>query len=202
MLTESSRAPNPVHEGYDRIMLERYLVEYCASTLAGLKTASLFSYTGDEKELVLDYLSDWNQILNPRGVYLELLHSNSARELIYVYRASALTADLNRPEAIHFLNEYGYPMGSLSDCLNYLRQRIALTQSFPHEIGLFLGYPIEDVAEFIKNQGRNCKYCGIWKVYHNEIEAKRLFAKIDKCRAIYTKLFCGGRSVLQLTVAA
>ena len=100
------------------------------------------------------------------------------------------------------MNEYGYPMGSLSDCLNYLRQRIALTQSFPHEIGLFLGYPIEDVAEFIKNQGRNCKYCGIWKVYHNEIEAKRLFAKIDKCRAIYTKLFCGGRSVLQLTVAA
>ena len=119
MLTESSRAPNPVHEGYDRIMLERYLVEYCASTLAGLKTASLFSYTGEEKELVLDYLSYWNQILNPRGVYLELLHSNSARELIYVYRASALTADLNRPEAIHFLNEYGYPMGSLSDCLNY-----------------------------------------------------------------------------------
>lgn len=183
-------------------MLERYLIEYCASTLAGLKTASLFSYTGEEKELILDHLFYWNQILNPRGVYLELLHSSSGRALIYVYRASALMADLNRAEAICFLNRYGYPTGSLSDCLNHLRQRIALTQSFPHEIGLFLGYPIEDVAEFIKNQGRNCKCCGIWKVYHNEPEAKRLFAKIDKCREIYTKLFCGGRSVLQLTVAA
>ncbi|WP_283609582.1 DUF3793 family protein [Faecalispora anaeroviscerum] len=183
-------------------MLERYLVEYCASTLAGLKTASLFSYSGEEKDTVLDCISYWNQILNPRGIYLELLYDSSARALIYVYRASALTADLSHPEAIRFLNQYGYPKGSLPDCLNHLRRRIALTQSFPHEIGLFLGYPIEDVAEFIKNQGRNCKCCGIWKVYHNEIEAKRFFAKIDKCRAIYTKLFCGGRSVLQLTVAA
>lgn len=183
-------------------MLERYLVEYCASTLAGLKTASLFSFTGEEKDIVRNEINCLNQILNPRGVYLELLHSNKTRDLIYVYRASALVADLSRLEASHFLNQYGYPVGSLLNCLDYLRQRIALTQSFPHEIGLFLGYPVEDVAEFIKNRGRNCKCCGIWKVYHNELEAKRFFAKIDKCREVYTKLFCGGRSVLQLTIAA
>lgn len=183
-------------------MLERYLIEYCASTLAGLKTASLFSYTGTDTQQILCEIQIWNRTLNPRGVYVELLHSSASRTLIYVYRASALQADLSRGAATCFLTEYGYSLGSLEDCLEYLKQRITSTNSFPHEIGLFLGYPLEDVAEFIRQQGRNCKCCGIWKVYHNEPEAKKLFAKIDKCRAIYTKLFCGGRSVLQLTVAA
>ncbi|WP_101697375.1 DUF3793 family protein [Clostridium minihomine] len=183
-------------------MFERYLIEYCSSTLAGLKTASLFSYTGNDREMVSEYIEVWNQHLNSRGVYLELLHCSSSRALIYVYRASALEMDLSRPEAVCFLTQYGYLPGHLQDCIEHLKTRISLTNSFPHEIGLFLGYPLEDVAEFIRNQGRNCKCCGIWKVYHNEPEAKKIFAKIDKCREIYTKLFCGGRSVLQLTIAA
>lgn len=183
-------------------MLERYLIDYCASTLAGLKTASLFSYTGVDKDTVMEELFVWNKNLNSRGIYLELLQISPSRALIYVYRASALHADLSRPQAAGFLTRYGYPPDGLQHNLQHLKRRIALTHSFPHEIGLFLGYPIEDVAEFIRNQGRNCKCCGIWKVYHNEPEAKPFFEKINKCREIYTKLFCGGRSVLQLTVAA
>ena len=38
-------------------------------------------------------------------------------------------------------------------------------QGFPHEIGVILGYPVEDVIEFEKHQGKNCKYCGCWKRY-------------------------------------
>ena len=36
--------------------------------------------------------------------------------------------------------------------------------SFPHELGLLLGYPVEDVLGFIRNEGRNYLYCGYWKV--------------------------------------
>lgn len=183
-------------------MFERFLVEYCSSTLASLKTASLFSYTGPDREQVPEYIESWNEHLNPRGVYLVLLHSNSTRMLIYVYRASALQNDLNGSLASHLLAKYGYAETTVSYSIEHLKTRIDQTPSFPHEIGLFLGYPPEDVAQFIRHQGQNCKYCGIWKVYYNEPEAKRTFAKIHKCREIYKKLFCGGRSVLQLTVAA
>lgn len=183
-------------------MFERYLVEYCSSTLACLKTASLFSYTGLDRNKVPDYIENWNKHLNPRGVYLVLLHQNSTRTLIYVYRATALQTDLCSPLVSRLLAQYGYPDTNALHCIAYLKKRIEHTQSFPHEIGLFLGYPPEDVAQFIKHQGQNCKYCGVWKVYYNELEAKRIFAKYHKCREIYKKLFCGGRSVLQLTVAA
>ena len=70
------------------------------------------------------------------------------------------------------------------------------------EIGLFLGYPVEDVLGFIENAGQNCKCCGCWKVYCNECEAVRTFARYKKCRDIYKRLWQEGRSVLQLTVAA
>lgn len=73
---------------------------------------------------------------------------------------------------------------------------------FPHEIGLFLGYPLGDVEGFIRNRGQNCKCAGCWKVYCNELEAQKRFARIQKCRKVYARLWAQGRSVWQLTVAA
>ena len=32
--------------------------------------------------------------------------------------------------------------------------------AFPHEIGLLLGYPVEDVLGFIRHQGKNYLYTG------------------------------------------
>lgn len=75
-------------------------------------------------------------------------------------------------------------------------------KAFPHEIGVFLGYPIEDVIGFINNKGCNFKCCGYWKVYGDKEKAIKEFARYDKCRMIYTKLWNQGRSILKLTVAA
>ena len=83
-----------------------------------------------------------------------------------------------------------------------LRIRLAQREDFPHEIGLFLGYPLGDVIGFIKNAGQNCKCVGCWKVYCNECEAIKAFARFKKCTSVYVRLWNQGRSVRQLTVAA
>ena len=72
---------------------------------------------------------------------------------------------------------------------------------FPHEIGLFLGYPPEDVKGFIENHAKNYKFTGYWKVYGDEAEAKKLFDRYRKCTQLYTRLWHGGRTVERLTVA-
>ncbi len=79
---------------------------------------------------------------------------------------------------------------------------VAENDAFPHEIGVFLGYPLGDVMGFIRSGGRNCRHAGCWKVYCNEAETLRLFEKFKKCRDVYLRLWNQGRSVLQLTVAA
>lgn len=88
------------------------------------------------------------------------------------------------------------------DCLARLKNRFEETDCFPHEIGLFLGYPLPDVIGFIEQGGKNCKCCGVWKVYSNEKETKALFDRFRKCTEVYRKVFARGRTLAQLTVAA
>ena len=86
--------------------------------------------------------------------------------------------------------------------LSRLKSRIGENNEFPHEIGIFLDYPLGDVIGFIVNQGRNFKCAGCWKVYCDECACRKTFAKYKKCRDVYVRLWQQGRSVLQLTVAA
>ena len=53
---------------------------------------------------------------------------------------------------------------------------------FPHEIGLLLGYPPEDVIGFIENRGQNPLYIGYWKVYSNLEECRKVYAGYDQAR--------------------
>lgn len=80
---------------------------------------------------------------------------------------------------------------------SYFRVSCQVQEEFPHEIGIFLGYPLGDVIGFIKNAGHNCKCTGCWKVYCNECEAVRTFAKYKKCKDVYMRLWQQGRSVLE-----
>ena len=69
-------------------------------------------------------------------------------------------------------------------------------------MGLFLGYPLEDVKGFIANGGRNCTCCGCWKCYGDPEEARRRFARYRRCTALYRRRFAQGATLSQLTVAA
>ena len=70
---------------------------------------------------------------------------------------------------------------------------------FPHEIGLFLSYPPEDVKGFLEH--RPCKCVGCWKVYENEEAAKKTFAKYKACTRVYCRQLASGIDIERLTVA-
>ena len=180
---------------------EKALVKQCAPTLASIKTGNLFSISYRcISELEADvYL--WNQFFKRKGIKLCILKRAQRTALIYVYRESALKRDLCNTKICKYLEDYGYGMSSLEEVLNNLQNRLQISDDFPHEIGLFLSYPLEDVTGFICNKGENCSHCGYWKVYGDKAECVKKFQMYDKCRAIYLKLWENGRSILQLTVA-
>lgn len=180
--------------------IEAGLIEYCAPTLAGMKSAGLFNYFYKEKSEALRELCLVNEKLNRCGVYVETLSWKSDSVLIYAYRPRLLQTELSVPEVGELLEEYGYADCNICNCICRLKQRLAESVCFPHEIGVFLGYNLEDVKGFIDNDGKNCKACGLWKVYCNEGEKEKLFEKFNRCTRIYTQLFCEGRQLSQLTV--
>lgn len=182
--------------------LDRYLIDHCSPTLANLKTANLFSCRYSSREQLTQQVLCWHRALEPKGVCLRLLRARQGCALIYVYRPLRLAADLRKAGVADFLAGCGYRDLGTEAALDRLSERLCSQDSFPHEIGLFLSYPLGDVQGFIDNGGSHYKCSGCWKVYYDECEAVKLFDRYQKCRGVYWRLFRGGRSVLQLTVAA
>lgn len=181
-------------------MIEQYLVEHCAPTLASMKTANLFSCrcgAGQELEENVKY---WDEILKRKGISVRLLRKSGGRALVYVYRRALLERDLRRPGVFRLLQRYGYTSRETGYALDRLSSRLDGGSGFPHEIGLFLGYPLADVTGFIENRAGGCKYTGCWKVYGNVRGAMRAFARFDRCRRAYLQLWRGGRSIIFLAV--
>ena len=118
-----------------------------------------------------------------------------------MYRHQQLEMDLSRLESQQLLLKVGYSSVVLRPCLELLKERLCYQETFPHEIGLFLGYPVEDVVGFIRHQGKNSKHTGYWKVYGDVVESIKLFTKFKKCKHIYKQRFGSGVSIQQLIVA-
>lgn len=183
-------------------MLEKLFVEQAAPTLAGIKPGSLFSCSfSDFRQGVR--LRDWNETMKTRGIEARVIgHSGNGRLLVYVYRPTRLERILSEERVSAFLREVGYAdCSTVGNCINSLIRRMAQQNGFPHEIGLFLGYPLEDVQGFICHKGQNCTLCGIWKVYGDPDSARKRFAQFAHCTDVYKRLFAGGASLMRLTVA-
>ena len=136
------------------MQLEFYLIENCAPTLASLKTASLFRCPCREEEDVFDALYRWNREFSRKGLRAVLLKRFTGSALIYVYRRSQLERDLKENGAKQLLETYGYQSTDPGYALNRLAGRLTSEGEFPHEIGLFLGYPLEDVQGLSGITGR------------------------------------------------
>ena len=130
-------------------MPEEVLVNHCSPTLAGLKTANMFVCDfASDRELRED-MRFWNLRLSERGVRMLSLRYRHSRALIYVYRPSMLETDLKNAQADRLLKEKGYCTDTSDQAIAGLISRLTANGEFPHEIGLFLGYPPEDVQGFI-----------------------------------------------------
>ncbi len=181
-------------------MTEDHIVRNCAPTLAGLKTGSTFVCTYESEEALLDSLRSANRKLLPRGVRAVPLRRRGNKALIYVFRPASLRADLLQEGACSILTGQGYRVDNCEHCIAHLARRIRELEDFPHEIGLFLGYPPEDVQGFMEHDACGQKYTGCWKVYSDVASAQKRFDQYKKCTRVYRDCWERGSSLERLTV--
>ena len=181
-------------------MSESILVHNGAPTLAGLKTGNLFACPKEDRKRLCESLRGMNRRLASRGVRILPVRSLDSRILIYLYRPERLRLDLSDGAAKEMLAARGYPVEDPDRCVAELVRRLQAEGEFPHEIGLFLGYPPEDVGGFISQGARDAKCVGSWKVYGDEAAARRKFALYRKCTKIYREAYGRHRSLERLTV--
>ncbi len=178
-------------------MSEELIIRHCAPTLANLKTGSLFVCPITDRPSFFSSLRSLNELLVPKGLRALPLRIREHSALVYLYRPSRLKKDLEDPAAIKILQDHGY--SCYGKCLPKLIERVRASEEFPHEIGLFLGYPPEDVQGFLDH--RPCKCSGCWKVYGDENKAKKTFDLYKKCERVYCQQLARGIDIKRLTVA-
>ncbi len=183
-------------------MSDDYLIRQTAPTLAGIKTGSLFTCQYESYETVKDEIRAFNRTLVKKGLRLIPLRRSETRVLLYLYRPSRLRNDLAAPCAEEILRREGYAELREDYCLCEIGRRLRRFGDFPHEIGLFLSYPPEDVKGFMENRGSGCKCVGCWKVYGDEARAKRLFRKYKRCTERYCRKVAQGKSIGELAVGS
>ena len=182
-------------------MSDELIIRQCAPTLAGIKTGSLFPCRYESLSQLMDDVRNLNRRLVSKGLSVLPMRCENGSALLYVYRPRRLQKDLSGELAQKRLQEAGYPCGGSAICVTRLVQRLRRQKEFPHEVGLFLSYPPEDVAGFIANNARRCKCSGLWKVYGDEARAKRMFHAFKTCTADYCRHLRSGKTLEELVVA-
>lgn len=182
----------------------------------------------DQRARLLNVIAQCNHELDPLGIHLSVLVWRPCGALVYAYRRKSLATYLADPRAKTALAKEGYDTDNLPICLARLASRIALastnaaecacdqarcaldhqarcnnscTCEFPHEIGYFLGYPYDDVHQFIVQHGENYKVFGAWKVYTNVEQALTTFDSYRACTQYLTYIYQQGCTLGQLVQA-
>lgn len=182
-------------------MVEKRIVEQCAPTLAGIKCGCLFRIDCNASEIASELIR-LNDVLNPKGVAVTMFIPSVCGTFVYVHRTRLISEIKgSNGKALDYLKRSGYDISSDDALIESLRSKIESVGCVPHEIGIFLGYPLDDVKGFIENKGRCPKCMGCWKVYGSEEVAAKMFEDIRECRKAYSERYRLGVCIEELTVS-
>lgn len=169
----------------------------CAPVLKGSKVANLMTVTRAE-------FPDAVSLLCGTGICWRVLDIKGDKVILYLYRKKELQAYLERRDISGFLEQEGYEGAGLFKMLERLALRLWQydrgMREYPHEMGVFLGYPLEDVTGFMENGGKNYAHLGYWKVYHDVPGALRLFERYDREREQAVDELVSGKSIREIAV--
>lgn len=187
----------------DRGYLEHLIAYHAAPTLAGIKPATLLCPGAAGRQIAMAMPACRAALRDHFGAGISLFRNHAGGPLVLVHQPALLRKALSHPEAAALLTAEGYPtFGSLNAAamLAALGRRCR-GRAFPHEIGLFLGYPPRDVRRFMTDGGRNHCGCGCWKTYHDSGETTRCAERFRAVRSFTAERLLAGDSLARLADA-
>lgn len=122
------------------------------------------------------------RIIEELGLKGIILRDTKNGHIILAYRLCTLKNILNEPRVKEVLESLNYPSGSVYAAVSHLRKRYDYCHC-PPELGIFLGFPVEDVTDYMCGTSKECLLCGYWQVYNNVDEAEKIFKKYDAAKA-------------------
>lgn len=180
----------------NRRNLELQLAMQCAPCLAGIKVSNLLIVPNDIASDVVKLFHNNNE------VSFFVLGKTKEKTTFLLFRRKELLDYLDTKEVKELLFMLGYRIFNFDYLLHSLRIRYEKYMkdsiSFPHEMGLLLGYPAEDVYGFIANKGQNFLLCGYWKVYANVSQKQKMFEEYNRAKETMIRYVSNGTNIVEL----
>lgn len=171
-----------------RDYLLRYLMLKLAPVLVKLKPSCLLALCNCEESGRENHWDLWKtqkkNIAKKLEISFKELRNTSKGKQVLFYNPDVLFDTITQPGNLAYLERFGYSSRcTLEDCLQLLRARFFAAgasgisgngRSFPHEIGIFLGYPLKDVKGFIEKGRVPLVKIGRWQVFGESEESMQL----------------------------
>jgi hypothetical protein len=165
----------------DKDYLFSRIAYYIAPTLIDHKPSTIITLAGDGRNCCKLWEIYRDDFKREYGIeYYELKQCEKSVTIIFYYQ-EILSSVIYEKENISFLKHFGYREDvSLKENMVLLKKRFQ--NVCPHEVGIFLGIPLEDVITFIECPNKECLLCGYWKAYNNVESARQKFYRYDRAR--------------------
>ena len=182
-------------QGMDRKHIGTQLAIQCAPLITGIKMSNLLIVSSADAENV-------PHVLRRTGLAFVRLSQMKHKVTFLLFRRKELGAYLQDLDVQQILQEYGYEdlsfQGIMQTFVGHYQTYVEKEAEFPHEMGLLLGYPVEDVRGFIVHKGQNFLYSGYWKVYADVTKKQEMFRQYEEAQRDVVELLAGGTGICQI----
>ena len=183
---------------------ERYIESvvtcFAAPVIKGLKCGGLLNISRKGEDMAGAWLCLCDSLMKKLSLEAVVVSCTERSVLVLIYNKKMLMDVISSDRVRGFLADFGYP-DSFTSVVPHLRRLISrFADGVPHEVGVFLGYPLDDVIGFIENNGKNSLLTGYWKVYGNRVRALEMFreyrrAEFASAWALLKRLRSAGQDV-------
>lgn len=152
----------------ERDCLAAFVALEAAEVVAGAKPANLVRLPNRREPCGRNLCELWRwhgmEVLRQSRLEVAVLRETEEFLLLLFHRPDVMERRLSGRSAAAFLRRAGYPEPQRwPSALEHLRERFR--DGFPHEVGLFLGYPLKDVAAFLGWKALPVAGQRLWKIF-------------------------------------
>lgn len=160
------------------------ILEKLGATIMGVKPAEILNVKNNESLVICkNFINE-----HPELGYLRIRKMQKEGRIQYIFfHKTCIEKTLNRKEKLEFLRDLGYPdKFSVKAYLNFLKVRLC-SEDFPHEIGLFLGYPFKDVLGFMGKTSLRLVTVKGWRYYGNATSSLKKYNTFKSAKENFKK---------------
>ena len=164
------------------------ILEMLGAVILGSKPAEIINVPGskEDKKIKLSQIEAFFSNCS-RITYRVITTHDGGKRVLFINEKSMEKVLVNK-RCINFLKFVGYPADyELNDYMDELVFRLQ-SEEFPHEIGVFLGYPLKDVLGFMGYGKNELVEVRNWRIYGDKEISYEVYNNFMRDKAIMKEM--------------